>query len=254
MTTHHTARHQSRPVGSVPVGSRRGRIDQLTQNPAGVTGGRPVDGRPVDGRPVDARPPRSPRRPRTAPRSSLPAPQIPIRNPNIERSVPAQAAPMLRAVHPTARDRQPIHVRRIDADRIDADRTGHRNPTVDRRELFTTQPTVSSTHTQMAVVSTARTNAAVRRGTRAFLRIVALLMTTVLGVAMLYAPGAEAEGQAPETVLHVVQPGDTLWSLASRYTPSGGDVRTTVESILLANELRTSTVQVGSQLEIPVRR
>lgn len=48
----------------------------------------------------------------------------------------------------------------------------------------------------------------------------------------------------PEVLIYVVRPGDTLWSIASRY-------RTTVSAIMRANDLRTTTVYVGQRLVIP---
>jgi LysM repeat protein/Tfp pilus assembly protein PilO len=48
----------------------------------------------------------------------------------------------------------------------------------------------------------------------------------------------------PEVLIHVVRPGDTLWSIASRY-------HTTVSAIMRANDLRSTTVYVGQRLVIP---
>jgi LysM repeat protein len=48
-----------------------------------------------------------------------------------------------------------------------------------------------------------------------------------------------------------VQPGDTVWSLAERGTPTGGDVQATVDEILTANHLGSANLAVGQHLRIP---
>jgi LysM repeat protein len=48
-----------------------------------------------------------------------------------------------------------------------------------------------------------------------------------------------------------VRSGDSLWSLAARKTAPGGDVQTTVDQILGANHLTSSTLDVGQKLRIP---
>ena len=48
-----------------------------------------------------------------------------------------------------------------------------------------------------------------------------------------------------------VRSGDSLWSLAERKTAPGGDVQTTVDQILGANHLASSTLHVGQTLRIP---
>jgi LysM repeat protein len=69
---------------------------------------------------------------------------------------------------------------------------------------------------------------------------------------VVFSAGVDADSTPRETVLHVVQPGDTLWNLASRYTPAGGDVRVTVGQIRDVNGLSHSAVEVGSAIHIPV--
>jgi LysM repeat protein len=48
-----------------------------------------------------------------------------------------------------------------------------------------------------------------------------------------------------------VQPGQTLWTLAERTTPSNGDVQATVDEIIGANHLPTSNLHVGQKLQVP---
>ena len=89
-----------------------------------------------------------------------------------------------------------------------------------------------------------------RRG-RALVRVLA----TVLVVAMflLVAPGL-ARGVGPDRpaprVTYVVQPGDTLWSIARRVAP-GQDPRPVVDRLIEANDVRGG-LQTGQELSIPV--
>ena len=48
----------------------------------------------------------------------------------------------------------------------------------------------------------------------------------------------------------VVQPGDTLWSIASERYPSD-DVRARVQDIEQANGLHGPTIEVGQTLKLP---
>ena len=62
-----------------------------------------------------------------------------------------------------------------------------------------------------------------------------------------------AEGQAPAThEAVIVQPGDTLWSIAAARYP-GSDVRAKIWDIEQANHLRSPVIEVGQTLEIPSR-
>ena len=48
----------------------------------------------------------------------------------------------------------------------------------------------------------------------------------------------------------VVQPGDTLWSIASEHYPAD-DVRVRVDDIEQANDLAGPVIQVGQRLRLP---
>jgi hypothetical protein len=86
-------------------------------------------------------------------------------------------------------------------------------------------------------------------------RAVARTLAIVLVVAMflLVAPGL-ARGDGPDRpaprVTYVVQPGDTLWSIARRVAP-GQDPRPVVDGLIEANDLRGG-LQAGEELSIPV--
>ena len=57
-------------------------------------------------------------------------------------------------------------------------------------------------------------------------------------------------GTAPAYTEMVVQPGDTLWSIASERYPSD-DVRVRVEDIERLNGLQGPVIQVGETLRLP---
>jgi predicted Zn-dependent protease len=49
----------------------------------------------------------------------------------------------------------------------------------------------------------------------------------------------------------VVQPGDTLWSIAAAHSPQTADVQETIDRISAANHLRAVTLQPGEKLRVP---
>jgi Tfp pilus assembly protein FimV len=83
----------------------------------------------------------------------------------------------------------------------------------------------------------------------------ARLLAIVLVVAafLLVAPGL-ALGDGPERparrVTYVVEPGDTLWSIARRVAP-GHDPRPVVDALEEANDLHGG-LQAGQELSVPV--
>ena len=56
----------------------------------------------------------------------------------------------------------------------------------------------------------------------------------------------------PETLLVFVQQGDTLWEIAGRHNPSGRDIRDIISEIKIYNGLKSSQIQTGDLLEIPI--
>ena len=88
--------------------------------------------------------------------------------------------------------------------------------------------------------------------TRAALRI-GLAAALVAGLlVLLFIPRADADRGPVPTVSHVVQPGDTLWSLAEVYTPDTGDIRETVALIRAANGMSSGLLIAGDAIEVPV--
>ncbi len=53
-------------------------------------------------------------------------------------------------------------------------------------------------------------------------------------------------------VEYTVVSGDTLWSIASEYTPRGKDVRDLIYRITRLNDLKTSRIAPGNTIMIPV--
>jgi len=80
-----------------------------------------------------------------------------------------------------------------------------------------------------------------------------LAIVLVVAASLVVVPGL-ARGDGPDRpaqrVTYVVEPGDTLWSIARRVAP-GRDPRPVVDGLQKANDLR-SGLQVGQELSIPV--
>jgi hypothetical protein len=86
---------------------------------------------------------------------------------------------------------------------------------------------------------------------RAVARVLAIVL--VVALFLLVAPGL-ARGDGPDRpaqrITYVVEPGDTLWSIARRVAP-GRDPRPVVDGLIRANDLRAG-LQAGQELSIPV--
>ncbi|HET7420053.1 MAG TPA: LysM peptidoglycan-binding domain-containing protein [Candidatus Dormibacteraeota bacterium] len=70
----------------------------------------------------------------------------------------------------------------------------------------------------------------------------------VVGAAIVLAAAAHGDTRAATTV--VVEPGDTLWSIAAAHYPSD-DVRIRVQDIEQANGLRGPQIEAGQTLKLP---
>jgi LysM domain len=90
-----------------------------------------------------------------------------------------------------------------------------------------------------------------RRG-RALARVLGIVL--VVAVFLVVAPGL-ARGDGPDRpaprVTYVVEPGDSLWSIARRVAP-GRDPRPVVDGLIEANDVRGG-LQAGQELSIPVQ-
>jgi predicted Zn-dependent protease len=79
----------------------------------------------------------------------------------------------------------------------------------------------------------------------ALLGLSALVLVPVLSSSSLYAAPPQ------RSAVVTVHSGDTLWTLAERYTPAGGDVQDTIDAIAGLNHLHGSVIQPGQRLQIP---
>jgi LysM repeat protein len=86
------------------------------------------------------------------------------------------------------------------------------------------------------------------RRVRPFGRLVVVLLLA-LAVSLSLAVVAHG-GTAPAYSTVVVQPGDTLWSIAAEHYPSD-DVRARVQDIEIANQLNSPAIEVGETLRLP---
>ena len=74
--------------------------------------------------------------------------------------------------------------------------------------------------------------------------VLLLALSVSLGLAVV------AHGGTAQDAMVVVQPGDTLWSIAAEHYPSS-DVRARVEAIERANGLHSPVIQIGETLKLP---
>lgn len=85
-------------------------------------------------------------------------------------------------------------------------------------------------------------------------RLALVLVTVALasGVATAAGQGAVAtdEPGSPSTAIHVVRPGETLWSIAHVVAP-GDDPRRTVSRIMDLNGMASASVTAGKALVVP---
>lgn len=94
-----------------------------------------------------------------------------------------------------------------------------------------------------------RPSAAVYRRRR--LLVLSVVLGVLIGIAS-FVPRADAtptpEGQLADSITVIVQPGDTLWGIASALDPEGDPRRLVGELEQIAGE---STLQPGQQLVVP---
>jgi LysM repeat protein len=79
--------------------------------------------------------------------------------------------------------------------------------------------------------------------------------TATLSLLLVYPTYKEYMHQKTEkfyTETYVVQPGDTLWSIAGEYNQQGKDVRKLIYDIRKINDI-TPVINPGQVLEIPVK-
>jgi LysM repeat protein len=91
-----------------------------------------------------------------------------------------------------------------------------------------------------------------RRGKTVVLGLAAAIIAVT---AVLFGPSSNATGEAGvayETTTLRVEPGQTLWQIAASANPNG-DIRATVDEIVELNALpNASSLQMGSQIAVPI--
>jgi len=85
-------------------------------------------------------------------------------------------------------------------------------------------------------------------------RLAEVLITVVLAAAVFAttAVAGSADVTTPAaTITVVVQPGDTVWSLAARHAPRGANVQAFVAEVVHNNAIEPTGLIPGSTLEVP---
>jgi hypothetical protein len=117
--------------------------------------------------------------------------------------------------------------------------------------LTTERPFAILRHEQMYVAGygirpmRSRRQAAGVRSAGRLVTVFGLAVAATIGLAVVVHGGS---AQVSSTV--VVQPGDSLWSIAAAHYPSD-DVRVRVDDIEQANGLRSPVIEVGQTLHLP---
>lgn len=88
-------------------------------------------------------------------------------------------------------------------------------------------------------------------------RLVVLLLTTTLGLAAFSVVQASVHASpsadGPVVSQVTVQPGETLWAIATRVAPKA-DRRDTIARIVEINGLKGSAIQAGQRIAVPATR
>lgn len=78
-----------------------------------------------------------------------------------------------------------------------------------------------------------------------------VLATAVVTVFLLLASAGAADEPPPPTVTYTVEPGDTLWAIATELAEPGSDLRDTVDIIMALNGLADATIRPGQSMRLP---
>ncbi|MEK3735415.1 LysM peptidoglycan-binding domain-containing protein [Paenibacillus sp. FSL M8-0334] len=84
------------------------------------------------------------------------------------------------------------------------------------------------------------------------IKIVLLLFIIVSGWTGAYTVFAGGADKPVQAVEFIVQPGDSLWSIASSQKPKNTDTRVYLEHIRRYNGLKGTEIQAGEVLKLPV--
>lgn len=84
-------------------------------------------------------------------------------------------------------------------------------------------------------------------------RVVASILALGASIGIGAALGTALQAPVGELAVVVVEPGQSLWTIASAAAAPGQDVRDVMAEIASLNALSDSTISAGQQLSVPVR-
>lgn len=117
---------------------------------------------------------------------------------------------------------------------------------------ITISPAFAPTRSSRTARTSSRTSVRLTRRGRVVVLMAALALVLMAGFFLgSVAVGTNEAGEAPATEIVMVEPGQSLWSIASDLTDSG-DVRTTMREIERLNALDTVALSAGQKLRVPV--
>ncbi len=117
---------------------------------------------------------------------------------------------------------------------------------------ITVSPAFAPTRSSRTARSSSRSSVRLTRRGRVVVLMASLALVLMAGFFLgSVAVGTNEAGQAPATEIVMVEPGQSLWSIASDLTDSG-DVRTTMREIERLNALDTVALSAGQKLRVPV--
>lgn len=117
---------------------------------------------------------------------------------------------------------------------------------------ITILPAFAPTRSSRTARTSSRTSVRLTRRGRVVVLMAALALVLMAGFFLgSVAVGTNEAGEAPATEIVMVEPGQSLWSIASDLTDSG-DVRTTMREIERLNALDTVALSAGQKLRVPV--
>lgn len=89
---------------------------------------------------------------------------------------------------------------------------------------------------------------------RRFTRSISLILVVIMTLSLLAFVSLKSEGSTePQYVSICVETGDTLWSIASRHVSEDMDVRELIYHIEHKNQLVSSAIYPGQELQIPIQ-
>jgi hypothetical protein len=113
--------------------------------------------------------------------------------------------------------------------------------------------TTRTTHARPRPVSRPPRARLTPRGRAVVVLAFALLLFGAFSLGRAGAQGSTTLERAPELQQTTVQPGETLWGVASRIAP-GQDPRPVIDQIRRLNDLPDASLRAGQQLLLPARR